>query len=184
MNIDQTKVQLCQPKTVIVSAGFNALQDTYSGIVSLNTRIDNVVAFRVKYFNITLFYDDLSANTNGTIFLLESSRLASNSNHNKFVTVRSSAPSTLQSAIDDSAVIGWSSIVTTDVNTSSAAMQQDCNHLQVMSRPLCIENFDWTILPLASPLPPVNHAYNIEFVIEFYSECQCQKRYIDLYGSK
>lgn len=183
MLVEPREVRLCQPKTIIVSAGFNALQDQYGGTVSLNTRIDGVIAYRVKYFNITLDPADGDVNVNGTLFALRSMRLSSNSTHNKFVSAVSTAPSTLQSAVDDSTIIGWSSVSGVSISLASPAQQQQCNHLQSLGRAQAIEGFDWNIIPLAAPISPVNHPYRIEFVIEFYQECQCQNRVIDVYGS-
>ena len=176
------KVLLCQPKTILVSAGFNAGQSA-SGIVSLQTRIDNIIAYRLKYFNLTLNPADWDPNVFGTIFTLRSSALASNRNTNHFVTALSPPLLGIQSGIDTSNIIGYNSVPQVATSLGSQIHQQQVNHLQSLSRPLCIEKFDWSIDLLSQPITALAHQYRAEFAIEFYCECQCQTRVVDVYGS-
>lgn len=180
----QRKVLLCQPKTVLVTAQFNALQNVYGGFAILETRLDNIVAYRVKYFNISINNADWNPHLNGSLFTLRSSSLGSNVNGgNHFISGESTGGGLLQRALGDSTIIGWAGIGSSGIGGQTTAMQQLCNHLQPLSRPLCIERFDWTVAPLLKPLAPINHTYTIEFAIEFYSPCQCQVRYDNSYGS-
>ncbi len=184
MQVEQRKVALCQPKTILVTAQFNALQNVYSGFTALETRLDNIVAYRVKYFNISIDNGDWNPLLNGSLFALRSSSLGSNVNGgNHFVSADSTAGALAQTAFGDSTIIGWAGIASTALGGQTASFQQLCNHLQPLSRALAIERFDWTVSPLLGPLPPINHVYTIEFAIEFYSPCQCQTRYVNQYGS-
>jgi hypothetical protein len=176
----QRLVNLCQPKTVLVSATFNA-GDLPQGIIKLETRIDNVVAYRLKFIGTTLAAGvDWNPSTDGSLFVLRSSTLASNRNHNHFV---SNLSSSVQS-IDQSNIIGYleSRTITTPGFAPAQAFLLCKGHLQSLSRPLAIEQFDWSINLLNNALPPPTTTYAMNFAIEFYSPCQCQVRY-NTYGS-
>lgn len=184
MNIESRQVLLCQPKVVLVSAQFNALQNVYGGFTTLETRLDNIVAYRVKYFNISINNVDRDPLTSGQIFTLRSSALGSNVNGgNHFIDAASVGGALGQNAQGDSTIIGWAPLEFGAITVPVTPAQQLINTLQPLSRPLAIERFDWSVTPLNGVLPPVNHVYTIEFAVEFYSECQCQKRYINQYAS-
>ena len=186
MNIDPSrKVLLCQPKVVLVGAQFNALQNVYGGFTTLETRLDNIVAYRVRYFNISINNADRDPLTSGQVFTLHSSQLGSNVNGgNHFIGGTSLGGALVQNARGDSSIIGWTPLGFGVIAVPSTPSQQLINTIQPLSRPLAIERFDWSVRPLTGVLSPVNHVYTIEFAIEFFSECQCQTRYIGQYGSQ
>jgi hypothetical protein len=179
------RVLLCQPKTILVSQPFLANDSSYKGTVQLTTRLDEVVAYRVKYFNITIDPGDWDPQLTGSLVTLCSSSLGSNVNGgNHFVVGNSSVGTPTEISVGVSDVIGWGAINLNASLFSSAAQQQLCNTLQPLSRPLCIERFDWSLRLVSATVPPlINHFFTIEFAIEFYSECTCQKRLINQYGS-
>lgn len=184
MDIERKQVLLCQPKVVLVSANFNALQNVYGGFTTLETRLDNIVAYRVKYFNISINNTDRNPLTSGQVFTLRSSQLGSNVNGgNHFIDGVSVGGALVQNARGDSSIIGWAPLGFGAITVPSTTNQQLINTLQPLSRPLAIERFDWSIAPLSTVLSPINHIYTIEFAIEFFNECQCQTRYINQYGS-
>ena len=184
MLVEPRELRLCQPKTVLVSAAFHAGQ-LPQGQINLQTRLDNIVAYRLKSLSTTLVAAvDYNPYVQGTLFVLRSSRLASNRNHNLFVSALPDSPSTTVGT-DDSNIIGYLDprTITTPGFGPPQAMLVSKGHLQLLSRSLAIEQFDWSINLLNDSLVAPASDYTVDFAIEFYSECQCQVRVKDPFGS-
>ena len=161
-----------------MSAKFNAVLNVFSGVVQIPERLRDVLAFRVKYVNISLLAADLSTNQ-GAVLGLFSSRLAGNVSSANF-RIATSTDTNLATAVP-APCIGW--IVrngTTDNWMGATSLSSyESNQLQRFARPVDLDQFDWAVQPLNSSLPsPLAHAYSIEMVIEFYSTCQCQSRLV------
>ena len=170
-------IQLCQPKTILVTAAFNA-GELPQGTISLETRLDDVVAYRLKTFNGSLVASvDWDPATSGDMFVLRSSTLASNRNHNLFMAGLPTGISSAR-AIDQSNIIGylekWN--ITSPGLSPGQGILQCKGNLQALSRPLAIEQFDWSINLLNNAMPVPTAPYTMSFAIEFYSPCQCQFR--------
>lgn len=185
MNIEKQLVPLCRPKTVLFSAKFNALTQQLEGQVILPTRLDNIVAFRVKCFNVSLIAADFNFNDDGGLFTLHSFSLGSNiSGGNHFMAASTGPGAPAQIANGQSSLIGWTILNIANNSASSAIETHHANHLQPFSRALCIERFDWRVQSNSvNTLVPLTTPATVDVVIEFYTVCECQKRYINLYAS-
>lgn len=182
MDVEKRKIKLCGPKTVLLNARFDNTQSVYAGKCVLGYRIDNVLAMRIKYFNISLLAADLSAQTS-CLLLLRSSTLGGSLSYDLFRT----ATTTLlaqQTAQTESSVIGWAVRHANDSFFSGTAIQQSSsNNLLRFVTAIPIESFDWSIESLNATLPaPLGHNYNIEIAIEFFQECQCESELVNVYS--
>lgn len=178
MDVEQTrKFNLCQPRTVLVSAKFNAVQNVFSGKCALSKRLDNVAAMRVKYFNISLNNTDLSGQSS-SVLELRSSLLGGSIHADDAFREATSTDVSTQSATASTDLIAWmvrnsgtNFSDCTGISTSSA------NNLLRFSRELSIDYFDWTVRPLnAAFTVPLGHPYEIVICLEFFPLCRCQQQ--------
>lgn len=168
------RIQLCQPQEVIISDKFTGVLTVSRGICRLQERLRDVLAFRVKYFNVSFLSTDLDANQ-GVLMGLFSDRLAANVQQSNFRL--GAASDTGDSTATAVPMVAW--MVrhgTTNNFVSSASLSTaESNSLQRFASPTHIDEFDWLVSPLNQAFPsPVAHAYSIEMVIEFFSVCRCQ----------
>ena len=174
-------VLLCEPKTVLVNARFDTGMGTYHGSCEIQPRLDYVSAMRVKYINITLQSGDIVA-YDATLVQLSSNRIGSMLGPNLYLVGSShNAGSNIQVATVSN-IIGQSQIV------NQASLQNiDQNHSNNIHRlpsAQSIDNFDWSISVVGEGLPTsMSHPYVIEFVIEFFQACPCQKSYENVYST-
>jgi hypothetical protein len=171
---------LCQPKTVIIEHRFSGVLNVLSGICRLDVKLENVVAMRVKYFNITLMPTDGLAE-DGVILGLFSTQLASNLSCNNFLL--DVATDTANGTALGSNMIAWTPRISGgSPYQSSTDYIVDESILQRFARPIHLSEFDWAVQTLNAGIPsPLAYPYSIHVVIEFRQACQCRQRIKDDY---
>jgi hypothetical protein len=183
MDIEQKVLKLCEPKTIIISAAFDAVQNVFSGVCTLDHRIDRVVAMRVKYFNLPLQHIDVHELLS-TMLVLRSTRLAANLAYDLYRTATSTDAGG-QNAQTESNIIGW--MVrnnTADFSNAATGIQQNnSNNIHRFTGPTAIESFDWSISAVNASFPvALEHPYACEIVIEFFQSCHCQSTMKNVYS--
>lgn len=190
MDVEKPVIQLCGPKTVLISSKFSGTNTIYSGTAILDRRIDRVVAMRVKYFNIPgLRFADLPNNITSFV-ILRSTALGSNLQEALFRTALST-DATVQQALIQSNAIGWfsrdcglgagGSVGYQSFMASGNPTQNNTNNLLRFTTEQSIEKFDWAIEFLNQTFTTA-HTYSLDIAIEFFQECQCQSQMKNVYS--
>ena len=166
-------IQLCRPKTIKCEFPFSGVNNVFSGKTVLDYRMDDVLAMRVKDVAIIFTGADVASNPQPEVVLC-SSVLASNLSYDLF-RLASGANSGNTQAQTVSNVIGWSPRVVGATNTSATTLDvYHANNRLNFTRPVPIESFDWTVLPMSGNFVTTTGSYRVIFTIEFFKECQCQ----------
>lgn len=174
MDLDKREVRLCRAKNVLISSRFDAVRNVFSGQCRLAERLENIIAMRVHYFNITLDPADLS-DQQSTVLLLASTKLGGYLSR-QYVMSGVSVDSGIQNVGTVSGVIGrMVRNAGADFTDASAANAPELSQLLPFTSPTPIDTFDWAISPLGAAFPsPMTHPYEIAIMLSFYSECTCQ----------
>lgn len=134
--------------------------------------MDNVLAMRVKDVVIIFTGADVANNPQSEVILC-SSVLASNLSYDLFrLAVGTDTGNGQAQTITN--IIGWSPRVLGATNTPSSVLDAyHANNRLNFTRPVPIESFDWSVLPMSGSFS-TTAPYSVQFTIEFFQECQCQ----------
>ena len=172
MQVDDIKI--CpkrNPHTVLVNAKASiGMPGFLSGIVKLDHRLENIVAFKVDLFNLSDRGSD-SPLQNGYIRLLKSAYLGGLCVDNLFKVAASTDAPQNTLAISMTDVIAWT-FPSDFGNVASFTDPYFPNSIRKFSRPRDIEGFDWKIESINTTLTSIA-PFACEMVIVFYEACQC-----------
>lgn len=185
--MNKKEVRTCQPKTIFIGQQKLAGQAFTGGLVKLEKRIYDVVAFRVRFFLITLDVNDLTPY--GALTLLLTSKELGRLSDSAFYVGTAVSTESVQNTEVVSNVIGWfgrglqtGTGGNAIIGTSQAPSSVVNNYVRFKS-PQVIENFDWNIFDLyGNALPAFTHDYKVEMVLEFHQQCNCGVDFIHQYS--
>ena len=178
MNLIETDLSLrsCKKGSVTIAinnkitAGFPVVSNSLSGSVRLAQRLDHVIGFRVRYFNVSCASSEY-ARANGYLLALQSAALGSKVERSPFQFAISSDAVTTVDCNTISNVIGLLALSGT-LNNSSLFDLLPGNRYLSFGRSQPIESFDYAITGINGNFN-IAAAFAVEAVIEFFLECHC-----------
>lgn len=164
MYSEVTALQKCPkgPIKIIISAKFSS-GDVTSGTVRLTHRLNNIIAMKVLYFNVT---NTLDAAASGNFLVLSSSQLGNQISKNPFQVCD------INDEIFGVVRADSDIIAVTLSGTTNAEQSLIFNDEIKFCSSQCIDQFDWRIDKFGSgdTIPDV-HA--VDILIAFYPACNC-----------
>lgn len=178
------ELELCQPQTVIIGRRFPINTSILSGITRLDTKLENVIAMRVKYFNITLLDADMTPQLTNVLLGLFSTTLSSAIiQNNVLIDTTVNAANGNGTAVGTNC-IGWTPRIaqSSTYNSTTDAVAAREPPLIKFGGPIHLSEFDWRIQGIEGDIPTsITHTYTVHIVLEFRSLCQCQYILHDTY---
>lgn len=156
---------------VIVQAKQVTQLSTFSGLVKLDYRIDDVCAMRVRHCNITVDNSPIPLPSCGAVWILRSANLGSRLVRSPFkIALSNDSAQPNATAVTNSDVIGWTTMADVFLNNASPITPGwAINEVRHFGKLETVEQFDWSFTPTDPTSFPNSggNAYMIEIVIEF-----------------
>lgn len=153
-----------------ITAGLPLTTSSLSSSTSLPYRLENIVAFRVLYLNVSCANAELPKGS-GYLVTLLSNKLGSKISSNPF-SIGATTDSTSSIASVVSSVIGMTAYVGESTNNHGPFPFESCNQKMYFTSPQSIDTFDWSIVPVNGSFTLAS-ACAVEAIIEFYPLCKC-----------
>lgn len=173
MIIERDRYKICErsnPHTILVNSAKNAPLNVFSGNVKLERRLEDIIAFKVDYFNISDGPGEYPIE-HGYIRILKSAYLGGLVKDNLFSTaISTNTDLSIAEKISD--IIAWCAPSVQSLNIPSQVIPNDVNLKRHFIRPRDIDSFDWAIEGLNGQLF-TGDKYAFEMVIRFYPACHC-----------
>lgn len=153
-----------------ITAGLPFTTQRLENKTSLPYRLENIVAFRVLYFNVSCASGSLPLSA-GYLYTIMSGKLGSKVSNNPYsIGAVTDSSSSIASPVSD--VIGMSAFVGESTFNHDAFPFPTINQKMYFNSPQSIDSFDWNILPVNGSFT-ITQPCAIEAIIEFYPLCQC-----------
>ena len=153
-----------------ITAGLPITTQKLENRTSLPYRLENIVAFRVLYFNVSCTSGSLPTSA-GYLYTLMSARLGSKLSNNPYsIGAVTDNINTIAAPVSD--VIGMSAYVGESASNHDNFAFAMTNQKMFFNAPQTIDAFDWSVVPVNGSFT-LSSACAVEAIIEFYPLCQC-----------
>lgn len=153
-----------------VTSGFPLTTTSLSSSTSLPYRLENIVALRVLYFNVSCANGELPKDA-GYLVTLLSNKLGSKIASNPF-SIGATTNSTSSISPVVSSVIGMGAFLGESTNNHDSFAFGTINQKMYFTSPQSIDTFDWSVVPVNGSFT-IASACAVEAIIEFYPLCKC-----------
>ena len=167
-----------RPISVLVSALFSPINSSnLFGNVTLQTRLENIVGYKISFSNITAFNtlpaSFIPTSHSASLWAITSRSISSMGNGNVFNIART-INNNKSTAINESNIIGFITNQPTTFNSLQPSAF-NINSYTPFGSTQWVESFDWGVEGINTNLlsAGAGSVITIEFMIDFYQECYC-----------